>query len=308
MSRLLFVFLENGWGNMMLELATGLAIAASIKEDETQVVGLLSGAFFSTHKSVFLKEHSERKLPNDIQSIFPLMKFTSSPQYDIKLFNNHEEFNPSDLSPYSKIILRADWMGNNVKLLLPVLKQCPELLNCMKPSSEILQYINEKYMEASPQNTIAIHVRVRQPGDIMANMKHPNPEWFVEAINAIGVDKLERIILISGISTAHEDGKQYFNKIAEMVSLSFQKVKIVIMQNEPCYIDFFALSSMKNLVITNSSFSFMAALLGAAWGECLKIVLPDCLLDEFGININDVPVSGFSCAPVKESILSFQSL
>jgi hypothetical protein len=307
MSRLLFVFLENGWGNMILELATGLAIAASIKEGQTRVVGLLSGAFFSTHKTVFLPEHSERKLPalNDMQSIFPLMKFILGPQHDIKFFSNHDGFTPSDLSPYSKILLRADWMGNNVKLLLPVLKQCPELLNCMKPSPEISKYINEKY---AGKNTIAIHVRVRQPGDIMANMKHPEPGWFVEAINAIGVDKLERIILISGISTAHEDGKKYFSKIVEMVSVSFSGVKIVIMQNEPCYIDFFTLSSMQNLVITNSSFSFMAALLGAAWGECLKIVLPDCLLDEFGINVNDIPVSGFNCVSVRNKIHAFLSL
>jgi hypothetical protein len=242
-------------------------------------------------------------------AILPQLKFTSDKErveHTPVLYALHDAPNLTHLEKHSAILVQADWMNINVQLLLPLLDKYPDLLNGLQPSPAVSKYIHDKYAGAAAKGTVAVHVRVRQPGDIMAQMKHPSPEWFVQAVDEAKGEEFDRIVVFSGISTAHESGKRYFQQIITLLSLSFPQAKVVIVRDEPCYVDFFALAAMPRLVITNSSFSFMAALLGTLWGTCSKVVVPDCLLDEFGIKLAAAPIPGFVCVHEKETVRAFE--
>lgn len=275
----LYIFLENGWGNMMLELLAGYSLASFMLPERCKIVGILTSLMMSTHTSVYVSSHQQFGLPHpiDIPSILPKLNFRKPEEMENQeTFDLHETY-PDWLSEWKKgeRVVKADWMQINLELLIPRLFNLRESLEHFRPSPIISEYLMHRYSAAfSGKGTIGMHVRVRQPGDIMSHVKVPIAKWYADALKKFEDLPLKEVFLISGISTGHEEAKQSLDEIQNEIMIQFPNVKIHLVQNEPYYIDFFFLAHMTNLIIANSSFSITAAILGLQWGMVKRVLVP----------------------------------
>lgn len=307
-SKTLYIFLENGWGNMILELLAGYSLADFMLPEKYKVVGLLTPVMMSTHQTVYDSPHQQSKLPHplDLSAILPRCKFENMDQLDhSEMLDLHETY-PDWLSDKKQeLVIRADWMQINLELIIPRLSSLQKSLNNFRPSTAISEYLTRCYSAAfSNQRAVGLHVRVRQPGDIMSHMKVPVAKWYADALKRFESLQLKEVFLVSGISTGHEEAKQSLDEIQQAITSQFPDLKIYAMYDEPYYIDFFFLAHMPNLIIANSSFSVTAAILGSKWGLVKRVLVPPQVV-ELSPEISKLP--GFEEVPGDDFMYFFRS-
>lgn len=309
-SKVLYVFLENGWGNMLLELLAAYSLADFMLPEKCKIIGLLTSAMMKTHQTVYNSDHQRFGLPHplSISEILPRLKFEDeykSEKYEIvNLNNSHPDwvFNWKA----TEVIMKADWMNVNLELILPRLSNLQKSLDNFRPSPIISEYLSNRYSSAvAKDGIVGLHLRVRQPGDIMARVKFPTAGWYVEALKRFDGEPVRELFVISGISTGHPEAQQYLDELQQAMRIYFPSLKIHIVHDEPYYIDFFLLAHMTNLIITNSSFSFMAAIFGTRWGLTKRVLMPTQMKE---MNSDIFKLSGFEEVPGDDFVYCFRDV
>jgi hypothetical protein len=307
--RTLYVILENGWGNIILELLAAYSLGDFILPEKCKVVGLLNSLIMSTHQSIYNSSHQQFGLPHplDIPEILPRLKFETSQKVENLDIENLHEICPDWLRDWihnrkdQALLMRADWMNINLELIVPRLLNLNRLFNNFRPSASISQYLNYKYSTVfSGKEIIGLHLRVRQPGDIMGHSRLPTAQWYADSLKRFDMRQVKELFVISGISTGHLEAKQYLEELEHEVKSQFPELKIIIVHDEPYYVDFFLLTHMPNLIITNSTFSVMAAILGRKWGTVKRVLVPsqaaDLSPEIFKIDgFEEIPNDNFVC-------------
>jgi len=195
-------------------------------------------------------------------------------------------------------------MNINSELIIPRLANLQISLNDFRPAAIISEYLTRRYSHAfSNQGAVGLHLRVRQPGDIMSRVKFSTAEWYANALKKIETPKLTDVYLISGISTGHSEAQQSLEEVCKAIISQFSDLKIHIIHDEPYYIDFFFLTHMTNLIIANSTFSMTAAILGSRWGVVKRVLFPTQIA-EISSEFSQLP--GFEEVPGDEFVYSFR--
>ena len=282
----LYVRLQNGWGNVLIELMTAHALAQALRSEECEfeVIGLTSPQVLETHTALHTEAHAAEGLvdPRDLASIFPQLRFlpTEPPDCDL-VYGLHGEPNLELLRSHRRILLLLDWILEDLSLLLPALQKDASWLALFRPAPEVETYLRRHYLPAGSEGCAALHVRIRQPGDVMGRVRLPTPTWYRDAVEQLGGAALRRLFVVSGISTAHWLGINYLGDVVDGIRAAFPGLPVQVVQGEPCYVDFFLLGTAPSLILSNSTFSLASALMGSVWGLTNRVLMPSVLLEDF---------------------------
>lgn len=309
-SKTLYVFLENGWGNMLLELLAAYSLADFMLPEKCKIVGLLTSAMMKTHQTIYNSDHQRFGLPHplNVSEILPRVKFEDEYKSESYEIVNLNKSCPDWIFDWKAnvMIMKADWMNVNLELILPRLSNLQKSIDDFRPSTIISEYLTHRYSSAlGNEGIVGLHLRVRQPGDIMARAKFPIAGWYIEALKHFESGSIREIFVISGISTGHPEAKQYLDEVQQAILSHFPHLKINIVHDEPYYIDFFLLTQMTNLIITNSSFSFMAAIFGTKWGLIKRVLMPAQIKE---MNADIFKLSGFEEVPGDDFVYCFREV
>lgn len=252
--------LYNGIGNVLCEIINGLLFKKVLSKKYTNEFSLFclnTSELFGNHQLLFNKEHQESEIPNprDLDQIFPNLKFINEvipTNYFLDLTSKIDIQSINE----TKIFLKT----NSIENLLEEISSNLDILKCLSPSDSIKNYIFKNY---NPDiNSLGIHIRLHQQGDYMKT-KYPTQEWYKKAIQEMKKKKtdINKIFVVSGISGSLSTSMENFNQIMKTIQDEFQDKQIIIIKDEPYYIDLFLLSFCHNLIISNSSFSLMSGIL-----------------------------------------------
>lgn len=311
-SRIIYVVLQNGWGNIIIELMTAYALSDMIsgKNSSNTIIGLTCELTLFKHQTIYNEAHKSQNLPDpgDIGSIIPNIKchpindqLTADIIYAVR---NNTQLNISHQT--KSIALYADWIGDDLEMLLPINNTWKNWIDNFKPSNAITSYINKKYfsLDVSSSNYASLHVRTHQPGDTeeMKGRKSPTPQWFAQALRKLG-SNVKRVFIISGVSTANYENINYLREIIKAVEQVNKSLEIIIVSDEPYYVDFFILALSPYMIMSNSSFALSAAFLGLKWGNMSRVITTP-FIDELCSGITNFP--GFEKLEADDHVIVYK--
>lgn len=233
--------LYAGFGNNIYQILATIQYSLSEKMDYYMIIPPLkhkdhNARVLGGHYALFTKEHKEYGLPHpiDLPSILPNIKWRKRALPGSEIYDEHAPFYTEYYYP----------TVNYVKCLF-------------ETSKVISEYIQKKYIKKVDKdiNSIAIHFRVPQKADNFG-MVNPSLKWYAKAIKSCLSRKEEnKIYVVTGNKEKNND------IIRELKTLIKKDLKFISVHDEPMYIDFFVMAKCKNLICTNSTFSFSAGLI-----------------------------------------------
>ena len=304
------VLLENGWGNVIIELMTAhwLTQRLTTGAEPVQVLGLVSLLFLRGYTLLYLERHKAEGLPepHNIAAILPHMSFDQvgfdgsrillgpERKVDVIYAFHDPEPNMAIFEAHNKIFLRADWIGHDINLIIPELLKGAPWLEQFRPAPVIQNYINKYYLGPLPLESLGaiggLHIRVQQPnGDDTGpgSRKQPTTGWFREALKRLG--PLRHLFVIVAAATMCPECTGYVDTILTSIREGFPELTIQVVSEELYYVDFFLLASLPKLVISSSTLPWLAAVLGSNWGATSRVIVPPQFVSEFGPSVAQFP-------------------
>lgn len=270
--------IKNGIGNIVLEILVGLYFSKRLSlltGNHYKYYGYLTDACMRGHSIIYTKDHESAGMPHplDMSSVFPNVKFIKELPNNL---HNHHLCQSIDIGLFqnSKMV---NICVNHVEQTLLDIQNNLDILDDIKFNPNIYNYTRLKY---NPTNkSIAIHVRLPQIGDSL-NSNYPSIEWYKNAIKLIKEKhgSPDKVFLITGISTAHNNTQGIVDNILSLLNTSFDGTRIINVTSEPYYVDMCILSLSRSTIITNSTFS-----LSSVFNEYTNdkiVIYPDILCTE----------------------------
>jgi hypothetical protein len=240
--------LVGGLGNQIFQWAIGKSL--SEKFDKPLYLDI---NFYKTQVGVTKRNFALQK--------FPSLKYkTEIPNNDFNFHILTDNFNYTnfDLQPNLNYYLDGYWQTEKYfENISTIIK------NELSPSEEILTYINN--LNLVNQNSVSLHIRRTD----YVNQQHNHPvlpiEYYQKALDIIG--EYENILVFSD-DIEWCKNHLYFNNM-------------VFIENNDEIIDLFLMSTCKNNIIANSSFSWWGAWLNKNLNK--KVISPNTW---FGSSLN----------------------
>lgn len=173
-------------------------------------------------------------------------------------------------------------------------KHKQKILELFAPSSEIREYLESKYQQLlKSQKTVSIHVRSYWKDDPQQKI-YPNygKDYFEKAIMKFPEDSV-----FLAFSNDMARCKQILADIPR---------KIIFIEGEPYYHDFYLMAMCKHNIISNSSFSWWAAYLNPN-PEKIVIAPPEWYTSTCGLNYKDVVPESWTTLRFEEPISFLES-
>jgi hypothetical protein len=227
--------LEGQLGNQFFEIAAATALA--LENNATAIFPQLKNKTRDGTKTnydyVFFRVNAEKPhKQNDISTVFqqeriPYTPIPYTPNMKIKGFFQSEKY----FAPYKQ-----------------------EILNLFEPDENIINYLkNTHAFLEEEKNKVAVHVRTYFPST------HKKTEEVIDLLEFVGYKYYK-----NAMDTFPDDA--FFVIFSDNVertkkTLKGYKKKMLFIENQPYYLDFFLMTLCDHTIISNSSFSWWGAYL-----------------------------------------------
>lgn len=234
----------GGLGNMMFQIATAKSFSIS-RNTNCSFPNFYNHLFYLEKDEVY-----NPHLKNSKEYVRFLNLKTDLPHKNIKTYYypfHYDSFMPSEENFY----IHGYFQSEKYFML-----HKDEIKDFFKPNKKILDLIDEKYSELLKQDTLGIHVRRGDYLKFSDKHKVQSKEYYYKSINA--VKNYQKLVVFS------DDIKWCKQNFCEIKNIFY-------VENEKDYIELFLMTKMKNLIISNSSFSWWGAWLN---NKAEKIIAP----------------------------------
>lgn len=269
---------KNGIGNVILSFIVGLSFSRRLTEltgNKYDYKAFITGKWLGNHEIVYTSEHENKSLPHpkDIKNIFPNISFVTRLPNNVHYHHLLNTIDIKTLAPHKRIFMEVDEVNQTLSKLDNQLAYYSPFLNYHE---SIYVYIENKYGVIHNQKTLGIHIRIWQQGDYMRS-EYSGIEWYERALDTMLENSdIKTIYLVTG-GTNH-----FVESFKELVNS--KHINLVHVANEPYYIDLCILSLCDKLIVSNSTFSFSAALINNDLHDNKTVIYPEAITRDWQLD------------------------